>query len=73
LFTQAQRNFPYASPWMEAELEDTTALMGEDFHPYGYEKNKTAIQMFADQAFTSKLTGRRVMVEEYFAEFLKGG
>jgi len=70
LYTAAQRNFPYASPWMEAELEDTTALMGEDFHPYGYEKNAAQIQMFADQAFESQLTERRVMATEYFEEFL---
>ena len=73
LFTQAQRNFPYASPWMEAELEDTAALMGEDFHPYGYDQNTAAIQIFADQAFESGLTSRRVMADDYFAEFLQGG
>lgn len=68
MFGQAQRNFPYASPWMEAELEDTTALMGEDFHPYGYARNAAAIQMFADQAHRSGLTSRRVMAKEYFEE-----
>src|SRR5688500_7728069 len=36
----AQRGFPYATPWLEAELEETTAVMGEDFHPYGVERNE---------------------------------
>jgi 4,5-dihydroxyphthalate decarboxylase len=72
MFTAAQRNFPYASPWLEAELDETTALMGADFHPYGYQANAAQIQMFADQAFESQLTTRRVMVEEYFAEYLQG-
>ncbi len=72
MFTQSLRNFPYASPWLEADLDETAALMGEDYHPYGYEKNADAIQMFADQAFESELTTRRVMVDDYFAEFLKG-
>ena len=70
MFTQAQRSFPYVSPWMEAELEQTAALMGEDFHPYGYEANAAQIEMFADQAYQSGLTSRRVAPEEYFAEFL---
>ena len=70
LFTEAQRNFPYVSPWLEAELEDTSALMGEDFHPYGYERNAAAIQMFADQAYESNLITNRVTAEDYFAEYL---
>ena len=70
MFTEAQRSFPYASPWMEAELADTVALMGEDFHPYGYEANAAQIQIFADQAHESGLTERQVMAEECFAEFL---
>lgn len=71
MFTAAQRNFPYASPWLEEELADTAALMGEDPHPYGYEKNAAAIQVFADQAYESGLTERRVTAEEYFAEYLE--
>jgi 4,5-dihydroxyphthalate decarboxylase len=71
MFSAAQRNFPYVSPWMEAELEDTAAVMGEDFHPYGYERNEAAIQMFADQAYESGLTKNRVMAADYFGEFLK--
>ena len=70
MFAASVRNFPYVSPWLEAELEETQALMGENFHPYGYEANKAQIQMFADQAFESGLTERRVGVEEYFQEFL---
>ena len=39
-FTKAQRSFPYASPWLDAELEETEALMGADFHAYGFEQNR---------------------------------
>jgi 4,5-dihydroxyphthalate decarboxylase len=70
MFTQAQRSFPYVSPWMEAELAETVALMGENFHPYGYDANAAQIQMFADQAYESGITSRRVMADEYFAEYL---
>lgn len=44
--------------------------MGEDFHQYGYEANEAGIQTFADQAYESGLTSRRVMAGDYFAEFL---
>ena len=44
--------------------------MGEDFHPYGLERNRAQIEMFAGEAFTLGLTSRRVTVEEYFQDFL---
>ncbi len=69
-FTAAQRSFPYVTPWLEAELEDTAAVMGDDFHPYGLERNRTQIEMFAGEAFQLGLTRRRVSVEEYFADYL---
>ena len=57
-------------PWLEAELEDTAAVMGEDFHPYGLERNHGQIDMFAGETFRLGLTSRQVTVEEYFADFL---
>ena len=45
-FTEAQRGFPYATPWLEAALEETAAVMGEDFHPYGFDSNRAQIEMF---------------------------
>jgi 4,5-dihydroxyphthalate decarboxylase len=72
-FSAAQRGFPYATPWLEAELESTAAVMGEDFHPYGLERNRAQIEMFAGEAFGLGLTSRRITVEEYFADYLQGG
>ena len=69
-FTAAQRGFPYATPWLEAELEDAAAVMGEDFHPYGFERNRAQIAMFAGEAFKLGLTAREITPEEYFADFL---
>jgi 4,5-dihydroxyphthalate decarboxylase len=71
--TAAQKGFPYATPWLEAELEDTTAVMGEDFHPYGLERNRAQIEAFAGEAFRLGLTSRQITTEEYFADYLKGG
>ena len=69
-FTAAQRSFPYVTPWLEAELENTAAVMGEDFHPYGLDRNRAQIEMFAGEAFQLGLTRRRIAVEEYFADYL---
>jgi 4,5-dihydroxyphthalate decarboxylase len=69
-FTAAQRSFPYATPWLEAELEETASVMGEDFHPHGLDRNRAQIEMFAGEAFQLGLTRRRVAVEEYFADYL---
>jgi 4,5-dihydroxyphthalate decarboxylase len=70
VFTAAQKGFPYATPWLEAELEATAAVMGEDFHPHGFEANRAQIDMFAGEAFRLGLTSRRIAPEEYFADFL---
>jgi 4,5-dihydroxyphthalate decarboxylase len=72
-FTAAQRGFPYATPWLEAELEDTAAVMGEDFHPHGLERNRAQFEMFAAEAFRLGFTSRRITLDEYFADYLQGG
>ena len=69
-FTAAQRSFPYVSPWLDAELEETEALMGADFHPYGYERNRDTIDVFCRQAHELGIVDRLITPEEYFAEYL---
>lgn len=70
IFGKAQRSFPYVSPWLDAELEETEALMGADFHADGFEMNRTTIEVFSEQARALGIIGRRITPEEYFAEFL---
>src|SRR5206468_466640 len=69
-FTKAQRLFPYVSPWLDVELEETEAVMGADFHPYGFEKNRAAIDIFCRQAHELGIVSRLITAEEYFAEYL---
>jgi 4,5-dihydroxyphthalate decarboxylase len=71
MFAVAQRNFPYVSPWLDIELEETETLMGADFHPYGFEANRAVIDVFCRQAYDIGIVGRIVTAEEYFAEFLE--
>ena len=65
MFDAAQRGFPYVSPWLEADLEATEAVMGTDFHPYGFEKNRRTIEVFANQAFELGIVGRRISPVSY--------
>lgn len=68
------RGFPYASPWMEADLEDAAALMGDDFYEDGLgEKNRREIEIFNQTGHHAGLTERLVSVDEYFREYLTSG
>jgi 4,5-dihydroxyphthalate decarboxylase len=69
-FTRAQRLFPYVSPWLDVELEETEAVMGADFHPYGFEKNRAAMDIFCRQAHELGIVSRLITAAEYFAEYL---
>jgi 4,5-dihydroxyphthalate decarboxylase len=69
-FAASVRNFPYVSPWLDAELEETEAVMGADFHPYGFEKNRDTINVFCRQAYELGIVSRLITAEEYFAEYL---
>ena len=69
-FTAGLRGFPYATPWMEEDLANTHAVMGPDFHPYGFPATRAQIDMFTAEAHRSVLTARRITPEEYFADFL---
>jgi 4,5-dihydroxyphthalate decarboxylase len=70
MFGRAQRSFPYASPWQDAELEETEAVMGGDFHADGFERNRAVVETFAEQALQAGIVGRRIGAEEYFADYL---
>jgi 4,5-dihydroxyphthalate decarboxylase len=70
-FAKAQRSFPYASPWLDAELEETVAVMGADFHADGFERNRATIEVFAEQAHIAGIVGRRISAEECFGEYLE--
>lgn len=71
LFEAAQRQYPYNSPWLIEDVEDAARLMGTTYHAHGLEKNRHAVDVFCESAFTDGLTKRRLTVDDFFAEFLK--
>jgi 4,5-dihydroxyphthalate decarboxylase len=55
---------PFA--WLAPSAERMKALFGEDFWPYGLEKNRKTLQAFVDFAFEQGVCHRRLALEELF-------
>jgi 4,5-dihydroxyphthalate decarboxylase len=55
---------PFA--WLAPYAERMKALFGDDFWPYGLEKNRKTLQAFVDFAFEQGVCHRKVALEELF-------
>ncbi len=53
-------------PWVSQELEDTRALMGKDYWPYGIEPNRDALTTFFRYSYDQGLSSRELTIEELF-------
>ncbi|MFY9839530.1 MAG: ABC transporter substrate-binding protein [Xanthobacteraceae bacterium] len=53
-------------PWLEAETNETMAIMGEDFWKYGVAENKREIEALTQYIYEQGLTARRVEIKELF-------
>lgn len=56
-------------PWLLAELEQDTRLLGDELHPYGVTANRTMIEAFCEEQFAQGLTSEPVDPSRAFAEF----
>jgi 4,5-dihydroxyphthalate decarboxylase len=54
-------------PWLVAHVEDTRREMGEDFWPYGLEKNRKTLATFLRYSHEQGLSKRLLEPEELFA------
>jgi 4,5-dihydroxyphthalate decarboxylase len=54
-------------PWLIAEVESTQALMGEDYWPYGLERNRAALETLVRYSCEQGLAQQAVAIEELFA------
>jgi 4,5-dihydroxyphthalate decarboxylase len=70
-FEALQRQYPYNSPWLIEEVENTARLLGPTYHAHGLDASRRAVDVFCQSAFDDGLTKRRVTVDEFFAEFLR--
>jgi 4,5-dihydroxyphthalate decarboxylase len=53
-------------PWLVAETDETSAIMGEDFWKYGIAENMPEIEALTQYVYEQGLTERKVKVEELF-------
>ncbi len=54
-------------PWLPTYLEETKKLMGEDYWPYGIEKNRKALEVFLRYSKEQGLAKKILKPEELFA------
>jgi 4,5-dihydroxyphthalate decarboxylase len=53
-------------PWLEAEANETSVLMGDDFWKYGVPENRSEIEALTQYLHEQGLVDRRVAIEELF-------
>lgn len=53
-------------PWYGQELEETHALMGENFWPYGIDLNKKSLETLFRYSYEQGLSSRELTIEEVF-------
>lgn len=54
-------------PWLTSHVEQVKREMGEDFWPYGFEKNKETLRTFLRYHFEQGLSKHLLTPEELFA------
>jgi len=53
-------------PWLNAHVEDARREMGDDFWPYGLERNRHTLETFLRYHFEQGLSTRRLSPDELF-------
>jgi len=53
-------------PWFGQELEETRAVMGENFWPYGIDSNRKTLEALFQYSHEQGLANKRLSVEELF-------
>jgi len=58
--------FRMSLPWLAQELEETRALMGENYWPYGIAPNRRTLEALCRYSHEQGLTQRELTIEELF-------
>ena len=53
-------------PWVAQEIEETRALMGENFWPYGIKPNRKALETLFQYSYEQGLASKKLTIEEIF-------
>jgi 4,5-dihydroxyphthalate decarboxylase len=54
-------------PWLVHHVDQTRKVMGEDWWPYGIEKNRQTIEALCQYSFEQGLSARKMGLEDLFA------
>jgi len=57
----------YMLPWLHDEVARTRAVLGEDYWPYGLERNTEVLRTFLRYSYDQGLAARKLEPEELFA------
>ncbi|MBO0752784.1 MAG: ABC transporter substrate-binding protein, partial [Bradyrhizobiaceae bacterium] len=64
----AETGSPKASfAWLQPMIEEEKRIIGEDWYPYGIEKNRPTIEALLQYVHEQGLSDRRIKLEELFA------
>lgn len=64
-----RRRFTDTTPWLLAEIEEASQLLGEDWQPNGVEANRAMIAALCEEEFAQGLVAVRIDPRTVFAEF----
>jgi 4,5-dihydroxyphthalate decarboxylase len=53
-------------PWVKQEVEDTLALMGKNYWPYGIEPNRKALNTLFKYSYQQGFSSRKLKIEDLF-------
>jgi 4,5-dihydroxyphthalate decarboxylase len=53
-------------PWVGKELEETRALMGDNFWPYGIEANRKALETLFQYSYEQGFSTTKIKIEDVF-------
>ena len=53
-------------PWIAQEIEETRALMGDNFWPYGIRPNRKALEALFQYSYEQGLSSRKLTIKELF-------
>jgi len=58
----------YSLPWLMSEVKKTREILGEDFWPYGIERNLKELRTFIQYSVEQGLIKKGIKIEEVFAK-----
>jgi 4,5-dihydroxyphthalate decarboxylase len=53
-------------PWVAQEIEETIALMGENYYSYGVKPNRKALEALFQYSYEQGLASKKLTIEELF-------